>query len=58
MNTILLGQTIIPIYLPLPSTGDIPAEEINIITLVIVGLLGLVVGFGIGILLHDKIFKW
>lgn len=53
----ILGQTIIPIYLPMPS-GDIPADEINIVALVIVGLLGLIVGFGIGILLHDKLFRW
>lgn len=51
----ILGQTIIPIYLPMPSTGDIPADEINIVLLVTVGLLCLVVGFGIGILLHDKL---
>lgn len=54
---ILLGQTIIPIYLPMPSTGDIPADEINIVVLVTVGLLCLIVGFGIGIFLHDKLFR-
>lgn len=54
---ILLGQTIIPIFLPMPFTGDMPADEINIVALVTVGLLSLVVGFGIGILLHDKIFR-
>jgi len=52
----VLGQTIIPIYLPMPSTGDIPADEINIVALVAVGLLGLIVGFGIGLFLHDKFF--
>ena len=53
---ILLGQTIIPIYLPMPSPGDMPACEINIVTLVAVGFLGLIVGFGIGLFLHDKLF--
>lgn len=57
MSMILLGQTIIPIFLPMPFTGDMPADEINIVALVTVGLLSLVVGFGIGILLHDKIFR-
>lgn len=54
---ILLGQTIIPIYLPMPDCGDIPADEINIVLLVTVGLLCLIVGFGIGIFLHDKLLR-
>lgn len=51
-----LSQTIVPIYLPMP-TGDIPAEDVNVVVLVAVGLICLVVGFCLGLLLHDKIFK-
>lgn len=50
---ILLGQTIIPIYLPMPSTGDMSVDEINIVAIVAVGLLGLIVGIGIGILIRE-----
>ena len=54
----MLGQTIIPIYLPMPTGGDatIPADEAQIIAYVLVGISGILIGFLIGFLLHDKIF--
>lgn len=53
----MLSQTIIPIYLPMPSTDGIPAEEVNVVVLIGVGIICLLLGFCIGLLLHDKIFK-
>ncbi len=53
----VLGQTIIPIYLPMPDCGDIPAEEANIVLILLIGSLCLLIGFAIGLWLHDKIFN-
>lgn len=53
----MLGQTLIPIYLPMPTGGSatIPADEAQIAAYVLVGLSCLILGVLLGFLLHDKL---
>ncbi len=52
----ILGQTIIPIYLPMPNMGDMPTEDVNTLLVVGVGIACLIIGFAIGLWINE-LFK-
>lgn len=50
----ILGQIIVPVYLPMPDCGDVPAEEVNIVLIITIGALCFLIGFAIGLLVYIK----
>ena len=53
----MLGQAIIPIYLPMPTGGSeaIPADEAQIAAYILVGLSCLILGVLLGFLCSQKL---
>jgi len=53
----ILGQIIVPVYLPMPDCGDVPAEEVNIVLFVAIVAVSVLIGFAIGLLICKKYIK-
>lgn len=49
----ILEQIIVPVYLPMPG-GDVPAEDANILLIVLIGSLCFLIGFVIGMWVEYK----